>query len=933
MDESLSRYVFALLFTASLITSSETSAMSAACEYEVTGTTVPPSSGNPTIIDDISGTVISANFFNGGAIDAPYFDGLETVSVCVSPFDSAGKRTAQITTDVGLDNDFIIKGYPQFVVGTKFGNLFETSFRYYNTAGLPEEDKWPVVATGIDLQGRPFEFANLEYVSDKRGVGLPAFTTQLPQITVTLDIDELNVVGSERDVMLESWFFDTSKNSAIIGTNVATNGPVANTLNNIVGVGHRHYPQLDNTLLEMMVHIGPLSPHDISNSKNNPGQNQLTEIYSGNDFDNDGIDDHFDVDSHAYSGSNDPLAPSPGIYSSGVDSNGDGIDDADILPVIIGDFAYSIWYGETFLSPVVIFSRETDSSLKNDFNPTTPDMNLSVEGEITLPWNEFLNYTMNNMEMALQSAGVAWAIGNSNPFPKMSSNSGAIGGVEFGVEPQINNQADQPYRAIVNKFDVYVNGVAHGLSDVTPPLAATTNPLDESSIAPAIADVSGTLSESQSGVDRVRVQLQRLDTSPRQYWDGNAWTTTAGFLADAAVSANGTDWTLADVDLTNPGSYRVRLRVRDNANNTHTGDFTDFTVAEPADTTEPSAAITSPADSSVISPAITTVAGIASDSDSGVDTVRVQLQRLDTSPRQYWNGSAWTTTAGFLAEAITSADGTTWTLANVDLTNPGTYRVRLRVQDNANNTYTGDFTDFTVAEPADTTEPSAAITSPADSSVISPTVTTVAGIASDSESGVDTVRVQLQRLDTSPRQYWDGNAWTTTAGFRAEAITSTDGTTWTLANVDLTNPGSYRVRLRVQDNANNTYTGGFTSFTVAAPADTTEPGTAITSPADSSVISPAITTVAGTAPDSESGADTVRVQLQRLDTSPRQYWNGSAWTTTAGFLADAVVSANGTDWTLANVDLTNPGSYRIRIRVNDNAGNIYTSDFNSFTVF
>ena len=156
---------------------------------------------------------------------------------------------------------------------------------------------------------------------------------------------------------------------------------------------------------------------------------------------------------------------------------------------------------------------------------------------------------------------------------------------------------------------------------------------------------------------------------------------------------------------------------------------------------------------------------------------------------------------------------------------------------------------------------------------------------------------------------------------------------WTLANVDLTNPGSYRVRLRVQDNANNTYTGGFTSFTVAAPADTTEPGTAITSPADSSVISPAITTVAGTAPDSESGADTVRVQLQRLDTSPRQYWNSSAWTTTAGFLADAVVSANGTDWTLANVDLTNPGSYRIRIRVNDNAGNIYTTDFNRFTAF
>ena len=165
-----------------------------------------------------------------------------------------------------------------------------------------------------------------------------------------------------------------------------------------MGAGHKHYPQLDNTLLEMMVHIGPLSAHDISGSTNNPGQNQLTEIYSGKDFDNDGIDDHFDVDSHMYLGSNDPLAPSPGVYSSGVDLDGNGIDDADLLPVVIGDFAYSIWYGESFLSPIVIFSRETNSSLQNDFNPNVPDMDLSTEGEITLPWNDFIDYTMFEIE-------------------------------------------------------------------------------------------------------------------------------------------------------------------------------------------------------------------------------------------------------------------------------------------------------------------------------------------------------------------------------------------------------------------------------------------------------------------------------------------------------------------------------------------------------
>jgi len=201
------------------------------------------------------------------------------------------------------------------------------------------------------------------------------------------------VIGAERDVMLESWFFDTARNANIIGNNVATDQPLANSLNNIVGVGHRHYTELDNTLLEMMVHIGSLSPHDISNSQNNPGQNQLTEIYSGNDHDGDGIDDHIDVDSHAFLNSNNPLDPSPGIYSSGIDQNADGIDDADLLPVVIGDYAYSIWYGESFLSPIIIFSRETNLSLTNDFDQATPDMDLTSEGEINLPWNEFINYT------------------------------------------------------------------------------------------------------------------------------------------------------------------------------------------------------------------------------------------------------------------------------------------------------------------------------------------------------------------------------------------------------------------------------------------------------------------------------------------------------------------------------------------------------------
>ena len=268
-----------------------------------------------------------------------------------------------------------------------------------------------------------------------------------------------------------------------------------------------------------MVHIGPLSPHDISGSKNNPGQNQLTEIYSGLDFDLDGIDDHFDVDSHEYINSNNPLDPKPGIYSSGVDQNGDGIDDADLLPIVIGDFAYSIWYGETFLSPVVIFSRETNSTLTNDFDPTTADMNLTDEGEISLPWNEFLDYTLFDVETKLQNLGVAWVTGADNPFPAMRASGGAIGGVEFGVEPQTNNPADEPYNLTINKFTVEVNGKTGGLTsfddlsqDDQPPLASISVPtgnVQEGNVRLA----GDAIDIGPAGIGTIRIAIWSVDDS------------------------------------------------------------------------------------------------------------------------------------------------------------------------------------------------------------------------------------------------------------------------------------------------------------------------------------------------------------------------------------------------------------------------------------
>ncbi|OED35827.1 hypothetical protein AB833_29275 [Chromatiales bacterium (ex Bugula neritina AB1)] len=543
------------------------------CESQVIGTAEPPSSGTPIVISDLTGTVISANFFNSGAIDPPYFDGNEFVSVCVSNPDSTGNRTAEITTDIGQDNDFNIKAYPQFIIGSKFGNIYESSHRYYPNADLPEQHKWPVTSSNLSNQNTPYELANLDYISAVKGVGLPAFTNNLPDIAITLDIDEENVVGAERDIMLESWFYDTSANAVKLGNDISTGLPIANTLNNIVGIGHPHYDELDNTLLEMMVHLGALSPNDVSNAKNNPGQNQLTETFSGKDFDSDGIDDHFDVDSHSFLNSSNPVDPKPGLYSSGLDANEDGIDDADLLPVQIGEYLYSIWYGQSFLSPIVIYSRETDSSLQNDFNPNTPDMDLTNEGEIHLPWNEFLNFTLSELQPLLQAEGVPWAMGSNNIFQKMSASGGAVGGLEFGVEPQTNNLLDQPYVMSINKFEVIINGRHLGLTlpaDIELPVAIIDTPSNNNAILPASTNFSGSATDTgDSGFNDVRFAIRNLDLAQWYNFSNNSFSGAIGNGSIPATLTNttttSTDWNYS-VTLP-PGNYSLFINARDNADN------------------------------------------------------------------------------------------------------------------------------------------------------------------------------------------------------------------------------------------------------------------------------------------------------------------------------------------------------------------------------
>ena len=88
-------------------------------------------------------------------------------------------------------------------------------------------------------------------------------------------------------------------------------------------------------------------------------------------------------------------------------------------------------------------------------------MDLSSEGEISLDWNHFLEFTLNNLQPMLSDAGVSWARDANNIFPALNQ-TGAIGAVEVGVEPQTNTPDDLPYSATFNKLSILVNGQQFG---------------------------------------------------------------------------------------------------------------------------------------------------------------------------------------------------------------------------------------------------------------------------------------------------------------------------------------------------------------------------------------------------------------------------------------------------------------------------------------
>jgi hypothetical protein len=152
----------------------------------------------------------------------------------------------------------------------------------------------------------------------------------------------------------------------------------------------------------------------------------------------------------------------------------------------------------------------------------------------------------------------------------MRSAGGAISGVEFGVEPQVNNSENSPLKLVIEKYLVTVDNIEHGMQPLnyilpeTPPYGTVNAPLFLDDLVRLSGSATG---YDGNGISSVEVAL--LKTNNRTWFDFNGGfssTVVREFTQLSDSDGSETQWSL-DITTLPPGRYRIRAIVFDQANN------------------------------------------------------------------------------------------------------------------------------------------------------------------------------------------------------------------------------------------------------------------------------------------------------------------------------------------------------------------------------
>ena len=180
---------------------------------------------------------------------------------------------------------------------------------------------------------------------------------------------------------------------------------------------------------------------------------------------------------------------------------------------------------------------------------------LNASNDPIISWTEFNN--VNNVQVRRNGTWKASGTAGSGTYTDTTVTAGSTYNYEIRYRP---NGTTTDIACTPTSITIPTNG---GGPDTTPPVITLTTTSPQS---PGTITLNGTVTDNNSGVDRVRILVQNEQT--RQYWNGTTYQ-SSWIWNVATVNANGT-WTLPNVNLNTAGLYEIRMWAWDNENNRST---------------------------------------------------------------------------------------------------------------------------------------------------------------------------------------------------------------------------------------------------------------------------------------------------------------------------------------------------------------------------
>lgn len=398
--------------------------------------------------------------------------------------------------------------------------------------------------------------------------------------------------------------------------------------------------------------------------------------------------------------------------------------------------------------------------------------------------------------------------------------------------------------------NVTLGEISSFVVDRTAPALVFATPATGVAISSTLV-VSGTATDLHA-LAAVTLHLHRTDDD--LYWNGAAWVDEETWLpTEQETLATGPLgitalrwWRSAWPALENGTAYRVRARAADGAGNTALLPGRTFTY----DSAPPAVVVHFPLPNSAHSAPIH-FQGTAQDAETGIQFVGLYIQRADA---RYWNGTDWAETLAWLdvdnpaRSSTRRQSGPEAGAGRVPLAprspivwqkttglptwiNNESYTAQVLTQDLAGNQFLTDTIPFIF----DTTEPTAAITTPVNGADY-PADLVFSGTAEDAGGGVAGAQIALRR--SVDELYWNGTGWQADlvwldaelaatvhqAARSGESQTSfgPSRVTWVRRDGLPTwqDDTAYQVQVQIRDLANNRFLSEPITFTVRPPIRT-----------------------------------------------------------------------------------------------------------------